>query len=176
MIDPQRLIDTALSEERPALADADAKALLANHGIPLVPEARVQSVAEAAEAARRTGFPVVLKGYGPNLLHKTEQGLVRPGLASAEAVAAAAEAMAQSAGAQLEGFLVQPQVEGRREFVAGIFRDAQFGPVILFGLGGVFTEALADVALRLAPLTRQDAAAMLAEIRARRLWEAFRGE
>ncbi|HDI60793.1 MAG TPA: CoA-binding protein [Desulfobacteraceae bacterium] len=176
MIDPQRLIDTALSEERPALADADAKVLLANHGIPLVPEARVQSVAEAAEAARRTGFPVVLKGYGPNLLHKTEQGLVRPGLASAEAVAAAAEAMAQSAGAQLEGFLVQPQVEGRREFVAGIFRDAQFGPVILFGLGGVFTEALADVALRLAPLTRQDAAAMLAEIRARRLLEAFRGE
>lgn len=176
MIDLQQLIDTALDTGGRSLSDAAAKTLLAAHGIPLVAEARAQTPAEAAAAARRTGFPVVLKAYGPNLLHKTELGLVRPGLTSAEAVEAAAAAMAHSAGGQLDGFLVQPHLEGRREFVAGIARDAQFGPVVLFGLGGVFTEALADVTLRLAPLTRQDAAAMLAEIRSSPLLEAFRGE
>jgi acyl-CoA synthetase (NDP forming) len=150
--------------------------LLAAHGIPLVSEIQVRTPAEAAAAARETGFPVVLKGYGPNLLHKTELGLVRPGLTSAEAVAVAAAAMGQKAREQVDGFLVQPHLEGRREFVAGISRDAQFGPVVLFGLGGVFTEALADVTLRLAPLTRRDAAAMLTEIRAGRLLGAFRGE
>lgn len=176
MTDPQHLIDIALDAGGRALSDMEAKALLAAHGIPLVAEARAQSPAEAADAARRMGFPVVLKGHGPDLLHKTELGLVRPGLASAGAVESAAAAMAQSGGGRLDGFLVQPHLEGRREFVAGISRDAQFGPVVLFGLGGVFTEALADVTLRLAPLTRRDAAAMLAEIRSRRLLEAFRGE
>lgn len=176
MTNPQQLIDTALAAGRRALSDAEAKALLAAYGIPLVSEIQVRTPAEAAAAARETGFPVVLKGYGPNLLHKTELGLVRPGLTSAEAVAVAAAAMAQKAREQVDGFLVQPHLEGRREFVAGISRDAQFGPVVLFGLGGVFTEALADVTLRLAPLTRRDAAAMLTEIRAGRLLEAFRGE
>jgi acyl-CoA synthetase (NDP forming) len=176
MTNPQQLIDNALATGRRALSDAEAKALLAAHGIPLVAEIQVRTPAEAAAAARETGFPVVLKGYGPNLLHKTELGLVRPGLTSAEAVETAAAAMINSHTGRLDGFLVQPHLEGRREFVAGIFRDAQFGPVVLFGLGGVFTEALADVTLRLAPLTRQNAAAMLTEIRAGRMLEAFRGE
>ena len=86
MIDPQQLLDSALNEGRKALSDADAKQLLTACGIPLVPETRAQNPAEAAEAACRTGFPVVLKGHGPNLLHKTELGLVRLGLASREAV------------------------------------------------------------------------------------------
>jgi len=176
MIDPQHLIHSTLNAGGRSLSDADAKALLATHGIPLVSETRAHTPAEAVTAARQTGFPVVLKGYGPNLLHKTELGLVRPGLTSAEAVEAAARAMSENAGGQVDGFLIQPHLEGRREFVAGISRDDQFGPVVLFGLGGVFTEALADVTLRLAPLTRQDAAAMLAEIRASGLLDAFRGE
>ncbi len=176
MIDLRRLIATTLSQGRTALADADAKQLLAAHGIPLVSEIRAASPAEAGAAASKTGFPVVLKGYGADLLHKTEQGMVRLGLASAAAVEAAAAQMAAQPDRAPEGFLVQPHLTGKREFVAGISRDAQFGPVVLFGLGGVFTEALADVALRLAPLTRVDARAMLAEIRARRLLGAFRGE
>ena len=176
MFDPRQLIATALSQGRAALADADAKQLLAAHGIPLVSEILAASPAEAGAAASKTGFPVVLKGYGADLLHKTEQGMVRLGLASAEAVETAAAQMAAQAGRAPEGFLVQPHLTGKREFVAGISRDAQFGPAVLFGLGGVLTEALADVALRLAPLTRADAGAMLAEIRARRLLGAFRGE
>ena len=81
-----------------------------------------------------------------------------------------------SAGSDLEGILVQPQLAGRREFVAGIFRDPQFGPVVMFGLGGVFTEALSDVSVRLAPLTAADAQDMIDEIRASAMLGPFRGE
>ncbi len=176
MTDPQQILDVALAANRGALSDAEAKRLLAAHGIPMVSEVRATSPAEAAEAARRMGFPVVLKGNGQDLLHKTELGLVRLGLVDAAAVEAAAAGMAEKAGGLLEGFSVQPQLVGQREFVAGLARDPQFGPVVLFGLGGVLTEALADVTLRLAPLTRADAEAMIREIRSRRLLEAFRGE
>jgi acyl-CoA synthetase (NDP forming) len=176
MIDWHHLMDRTVRQGRRALADADAKRLLRAHGIPLVAEVRAASPAAAARAAADTGFPVVLKGDGPDLLHKTELGLVRLGLSTPAAVETAAVQMRSSAGRDLDGFLVQPQLSGRREFVAGLFRDLQFGPVVLFGLGGVLTEALGDVTLRLAPLTRREAAAMLTEIRARPLLEAFRGE
>ena len=81
-----------------------------------------------------------------------------------------------AAGNDLDGFVVQPQIQGKRELVAGLFRDPQFGPVIMFGIGGVFTEAIADVSFRLAPLSEGDAADMLTEIRAKALLDEYRGE
>ena len=176
MHDCQEIIDAALAGGRTALSDAEAKELLAFHGVPLVPEITAATATAAAAVAVDTGFPVVLKGWGQTLLHKTEMGLVRLHLNSAEAVQDAAAAMAAAAGSRLEGFIVQPQLAGRREFVAGLVRDPQFGPVVLFGLGGVFTEALADVTLRVAPLSRTDAEAMLTEVRCHRLLSAFRGD
>lgn len=162
--------------DRNALTEAAAKAFLKPYGIPVVSETQTRTAAEAVEAAKKIGFPVVLKGLGTELLHKTEMNLVHLHLNDAPAVTAAAEKIAKNAGDKLEGFLVQPQVAGTREFVAGLFRDDQYGPVVMFGLGGIFTEALADVSFRLAPLTEADAREMIAELRSKALLDPFRGE
>ena len=115
----------------------------------------------------------MLKGLVNGLLHKTESGLVHLNLANEKSVTIAADQILQAApGAQL---LVQPQIHGDREFVAGLFRDPHFGPAILFGLGGTLTEVLSDVVFRLAPLTRQDATEMIESIRSRPLLGPFRG-
>lgn len=163
------------SGRRP-LSEADSAAILAGFGVPMVESERAADAEGAVAAAERIGYPVVLKGLGERLTHKTERGLVHLDLGGAADVRRAAGAIADAAGDDLEGFLVQPRLRGTRELVAGLFRDPVFGPVILFGLGGVFTEALGDTVLRLAPLSEADAAEMLDEVRARRLLGAFRGE
>jgi acyl-CoA synthetase (NDP forming) len=160
---------------RRALSEYDSKQLLAPYGIPVVPETRVESAVEAVAAAEKTGYPVVLKGLGKALMHKTERNLVHLNLWDKAAVESAAAAIAENAGDLLEGFLVQPQIAGKREFVAGMFRDRQYGPVIMFGLGGIFTEALSDVTFRLAPLSETDVADMLDDIQSRKLLGDFRG-
>ncbi|MBU0986173.1 MAG: acetate--CoA ligase family protein, partial [Proteobacteria bacterium] len=158
------------------MAERESRQLLSAYGIPLVPATVAVTPDEAVAASREIGFPVVLKGIGVSLLHKTEQGLVHLNLATPHAVAEAAASIAAAAGEQLEGYLVQPQIKGQREFVAGLFRDKQFGPVIMFGLGGIYTEALADVAFKLAPLTKADVDEMLGEIKATSLLGSFRGQ
>ncbi len=153
-----------------------AKQLLAGYGIPVVEEIAVESPAEARAAAERLGFPVVLKGRGAELSHKTELGLVFLGLANgAEVEARAVELLARGLGG-LEGFVVQRQVSGRRELVVGLTRDAQFGPVLMLGLGGVFAEALRDVSFALAPLGPGDLEEMITGLRSAALVGAFRGE
>jgi len=128
----------AKGEGRTTLTEAEAKQLLGQFGVPVVQEEVAVSAAKAAAAAGRMGFPVVLKGLGAKLTHKTERGLVRLNLDSRQQVLRAAKEIAEAAGADLEGFLVQPMLMGQREFVAGLIRDPQFGPVVMFGLGGVF--------------------------------------
>ncbi|MBW2637917.1 MAG: acetate--CoA ligase family protein, partial [Deltaproteobacteria bacterium] len=172
----EELIQKVKTWENKALTESESKELLEAYGVPVVTETVVTSEDEAVEVARTTGYPVVLKGLGATLLHKTERGLVHLNLADEEAVRKAARDITEEAGDELEGILVQPQVAGKREFVAGLFRDEQFGPVIMFGLGGIFTEALSDVSFRVAPLMEQDAAEMLSEIQAHPLLGAFRGE
>jgi succinyl-CoA synthetase beta subunit len=162
--------------KKTALDDTEAKRLLEKFDIALVPERFVRRPTEVVAAARQIGFPVVLKGMGANLLHKTDRGLVHLNLLDAKAVENAVQEIAAEATKELEGFLIQPHLKGRREFVAGLFQDDQFGPVIMFGVGGVFTEAFSDVSFRLAPLTEIDAADMLEEIRGKALLGDFRGE
>jgi len=136
----------------------------------------VLSQNEAVDAADEIGYPVVLKGLGSTLLHKTERNLVHLNLTDPQAVIKAARSITAEAGHELEGLLVQPQIPGKREFVSGLFQDEHFGPVVMFGLGGIFTEILSDISLRLAPLTETDAAEMLDEIKAKSLLGNFRGE
>ena len=131
---------------------------------------------QAAAAARKTGYPAVLKALGAALGHKTERGLVRVNLRSEEEVRRAFREIRRAADADWEACVVQPHVAGHREFVAGIFRDAQFGACVMFGLGGVLAEALGDVSFRIAPVDRFSARAMLEEIRAAKLLRPFRGE
>ena len=166
----------SVNNTKAAMTEYESKQFLKSYGVSVVEEAAVQSAEDAITFAEKTGFPVVLKGLGKELLHKTELQLVHLNLNDADAVKNAAKAIQKNAGAKLEGFLVQPQVSGRREFVAGLFRDDQYGPVVMFGLGGVFMEVLSDVSFRLAPLTASDAREMIAEIRSSALLKAFRGE
>jgi acyl-CoA synthetase (NDP forming) len=159
-----------------ALNEHESKRLLAKYGLPLVEEQAAFSVESAAQAAETIGYPVVLKALGAKLLHKTERGLVFVDVSSKEKLEKAAGTILQEAGSDLEGFLVQSHIKGTREFAAGLFRDPQFGPVVMFGLGGIYTEALSDVVFRVAPLSKADALEMIEEIRSRKLLDDFRGE
>lgn len=158
------------------LTEKESKEFLREYGVPVVEEKVAGTPGQAVETAREFGFPVVLKGLGRDLMHKTEGGLVHLNLGDESAVLGAAEKTALRAGSALEGFLIQPHVEGKREFMAGLFRDPEYGPVIMFGVGGIFTEIFSDVSLRLAPLSRADAGEMIEEIRYSALLGRFRGE
>jgi acyl-CoA synthetase (NDP forming) len=170
------IIEKAKIEGRTALTEAEAKNLLKQYGIPVVKEISVQTNSELENAAQSIGYPVVLKGLGSRLTHKTEKGLVKLNLKNKEDVHSAAIYIKDAAGDDLEGFLIQPMLEGKREFVAGLFYDEQFGPALMFGLGGVFTEAIGDVVFRLAPLNEKEARLMIQELHAKKLLGEFRGE
>ena len=170
------IIEKAINEGRTALTEAEAKQVLANYNIPVVKEKIYNNINEIDEDATDISYPVVLKGLGSKLTHKTEKGLVKLNIKSRDDLQAAAVYIKDAAGADLEGFLLQPMLEGKREFVAGVFFDAQFGPAIMFGLGGVFTEAIGDVVFRLAPLDAREARLMISELHAQKLLGNFRGE
>lgn len=175
-MDIPALLSDIKNKTKTGINEAEAKALLREFGVPVVPETVVADDKEAVAAAGEFGYPVVIKGLGAALAHKTERGLVHLNLGAPQAVQNAVEAIKASAGDDLDGFVIQPQIQGKRELVAGLFRDPQFGPVVMFGIGGVFTEALADVTFRLAPITETDAADMLTEIRAKAFLGKYRGE
>jgi acyl-CoA synthetase (NDP forming) len=170
------LIRKAKAEGRTALTEAESKEVLKGYGVPVVVETVAATLEDAVASAQRIGFPVVLKGLGAKLTHKTERGLVLLNLKGPEEVLIAAKQVAASAGTDLEGYLIQPMLSGRREFVAGLFHDTQFGPVVMFGLGGIFTEALDDVVFRIAPLDENHAGQMIDELHAAKLLGPFRGE
>lgn len=158
------------------LSEAESRKILEGYGIPLVESRMVESSSNAIQAAEAFGFPVVMKGTGKDLAHKTESGLVFLNLTDTAAVEKAYNDIQSRAGDQLEGVLVQRMIASAREFVAGMKRDPQFGPCVMFGLGGIYTEALKDVSFRVAPLERIDAEEMLDEVRAAQLLGSVRGQ
>ncbi len=172
----KRLINAALTAGHGALSEYDSKRVLSAYGVPVTREKLVDSAAAAVKAADALGYPVVLKGCAPDLLHKTEAGLVAVGLSVAQDVTDAFQTLSGRAGPGFKGgYLVQEMVKGSRELMIGMTRDEQFGPSVMFGLGGIFTEVLEDVSFRLAPLSVSDARAMMDEIRASRILDAVRG-
>ena len=171
-----KIIEEAVAKGQKSLSEFESKQVLASYGIPVCRESLVQSEQEALEKAREFGFPVVLKGCGAKLTHKTEGNLVRLWLRGPEEVLQAYRDLTQAKSKDVEGILVQEMVSGHRELVIGLIRDAQFGPCVMFGFGGVFTEVLNDVTFRVAPLEEWDAMEMMQEIRANKILEAFRGE
>ncbi len=170
------ILAEAIKSGLTALNEAESKQLLKSYGIPVVTETVVLNADEAVKAAEKTGYPVVLKGLGSTLLHKTDQGLVHLNLGDDRAVRRASAIIETNAGTALEGLTIQPFLKGKRELVAGMFRDNLFGPVVMFGIGGVLTEAFSDVTFRLAPITEKDASDMIDEIKAKSLLGEFRGE
>ncbi len=172
----ETLIRTAIHENRNSLTEHEAKELLKSYSIPVVQEIVATTVDDVCLQATQLGFPIAVKGLGAQLTHKTEMGVVRLNLSTIEDVREAANEIQENAGDKLEGFLVQPMIQGRREFVAGVFRDPTFGPMVMFGLGGVLTEALNDVAFGMAPLDEKQADLMIDQIKAQKLLREFRGE
>lgn len=175
-MNPSEIITKAIRENRTALTEAEAKVVLKHYRIPVVEEKIVNNINDLNVFAREMGYPVVLKGLGSRLTHKTERGLVKLNIKNPDDLQEAAVYIKDAAGDDLEGFLLQPMLEGKREFVAGLFFDEQFGPVIMFGLGGIFTEAIGDVVFRLAPLDEEEANRMISEMSAKKLLKDFRGE
>jgi acetyltransferase len=161
-----------------ALNEVESKSLLRAYGIPLPHEYLVGSSSEAIEAAHRIGFPVVLKGVSAAIPHKSDAGLVRLNGRDAKEVATAyAELTAQATklGATLDGVLVAQQVAGGIECVLGVSRDPEMGPVVMFGLGGIFVELIRDVSFAAPGLDRDEALAMVKTTRAGSLLGGFRG-
>ena len=166
---------------RTTLSESESKQTIAAWGISAPREILATSAAGAAEAAKKIGYPVVMKVDSPDILHKTEAGVVRLGLRNAEeAQAAYAEIMANAAkhaaNAKINGAIVQEMVTGGVEVIVGVSYDAQLGPMLLFGSGGVMVEVYNDVALRHCPITRSEAVEMIAEVKGAKLLRGFRGK
>jgi len=168
-----KIIEEAVKKGQKNLSEYDSKRLLAEYDIPVTSEKLVTSADEAVSFANEIGYPVVLKGCGAELTHKTEKGVVRVGLKTDDDVREAFDAI--KAVEAMDGVLVQEMVEGMRELVVGLIRDAQFGPCVMFGLGGIYTEVLKDVTFRVAPLEERDAVDMMEEIKATKILGSFRG-
>ena len=161
------------------LSEFRSMELASRYGVPFARQEWASDADAAVTAADAVGYPVVVKLCGDAIAHKTERDLVRLGLANADAVrAAAADLLGRALPEDGEvGLLVAEQVQGRRELLAGLFRDPQFGPCVTLGLGGVLTEALDDVVFAKAPLSRAEARGLVEALRtARILTEPFRGE
>jgi acyl-CoA synthetase (NDP forming) len=158
----------------PALNELDSKRVLAAYGIPVSRDILCRSPRAAAAAAEAIGFPVVAKVSSSTILHKSDAGLVRVGLSSPAAVRAAYRDITEAA-PDADGVLICEQVERGVECVVGVANDHLFGPVVMFGLGGVFVEVLGDVTFRVPPFSRSDAAAMLDEVNGAALLRGVRG-
>lgn len=177
----QMALHAALAAGEHALDAHASEALLAAYGLPTPVTRFAVTAAEAGQMAAEIGFPVVLKLISPDLLHKTDVGGVVLDVRDADAARAGFEAiMARARTAQpharLRGVLIQQMLRGGQEVIIGVQRDPTFGPLVMFGLGGILVEVLADVSFRLAPLTRLDAEEMIAEVRGARLLDGVRGQ
>jgi acetate---CoA ligase (ADP-forming) subunit beta len=169
------IINTALKQGRTMLSEFESKQVLGYYDIPVTREMLVAEFSGLESAVNGIGYPLVIKGCSADIAHKTEKNLIRLDIRHFdEAVAAFGEIHAAMEGS-VGGVLVQEMISGRRELVMGMTRDVQFGPCVMFGLGGIFTEVFEDVSFRKAPLDTRDAFEMMQEIRGCKILEPIRG-
>lgn len=171
-----KIIEDALKRGAKTLSENESKQLLSGYNIPVTEEKVVKTEKEALAVAADIGYPVVLKGSGEELTHKTELNLIALDVRDEDDLRKAYNNLVSNTEAKVDEVLVQQMVKGDRELVVGLTRDPQFGPCVMFGLGGIFTEILNDTAFRVAPLTRWDATDMMNDIRGKKILEAFRGK
>ncbi len=169
------IIKQALKDGQTTLSEYDSKKVLTEYKIPVTKEIVAKDVNELNQAMEKIGFPLVLKGSSSEIAHKTEKGLIKIDIRTVEEATAAFEEITTKMGDDKGGVLVQEMIKGQRELVIGLTRDPQFGPCVMFGLGGIFTEILKDVAFRVAPLTRKDAMDIMDDIKSRKILDAVRG-
>jgi acetate---CoA ligase (ADP-forming) subunit beta len=175
------VIDNARSQGRTLLTEVESKQVLHEAGIPVALSVLARDAKEAMKAAEKTGFPVVLKVVSPDVAHKSDVGGVRLGLESKEDVEEAFDEImdavkAAQPDARIEGVAVQNMAPAGTEVIVGMSKDPQFGPVMMFGLGGILVEVLKDVAFRIVPLEPKDAREMVREIKGFPVLEGVRGQ
>ena len=178
---PSDIIKKALKGKKTALTEVESKQLISEAGIPVVETRLAKTKSQAISLSRELGFPVVLKIVSPDIIHKSDSGGVKLGLTTATQVGKAyseimAAAKRSDPKATIEGISVQKMARPGVEVIMGMTKDAQFGPVLMFGLGGVFVEVLKDVAFRIVPLVRRDASQMIREIKGYPILEGYRGQ
>jgi acyl-CoA synthetase (NDP forming) len=171
----------ARKENRANLTEIESKELIKSAGIPIVEAKLARTKAEAVSLSRKIGLPVVLKIVSPDVVHKSDFGGVRLGLGNAVQVGRAyseiiAAIKKHHPKAKIEGISVQKMAHPGVEVIIGMTKDEQFGPVLMFGLGGILVEVLKDVSFRIVPLTKRDASQMIKEIKGYPLLEGYRGQ
>jgi len=171
-----KIIEDAIKRGAENLSEFESKQVLSAYGIPVTKEKTATTIEEAVSVATSIGYPVVLKASGENLQHKTELDLIRLDLKDASQVRQAYTELTQKSTIQIKEVLIQQMLRGNRELLAGLKRDSQFGPCVVFGLGGILAEILDDVSIRVAPITTFDAMDMMENIRGKKILESFRGQ
>jgi len=176
-----RIPHSKLKAGAKSLSEHESKNLLRHYGIPVTGEAVATSSKEAAKIADMMGYPVALKVDSPDIIHKTEAGAIKLSLRNSQEVLKAYDevitnSMKYTPNARIKGVLVQEMIEDAREVIIGISIDPQFGPTIMFGLGGVFVEVLKDVSFKVPPLSRPDAEDMIKEVKGHEMLKTFRGK
>ena len=171
----------AQPENRTLLTEVEAKELLRKAGIPVIATGLAKSKKEAVGLSKELGFPVALKIVSPDIVHKSDAGGVKLGLTNITQVGKSYAEIISSIrqkvpAARIGGISVQKMARPGVEIIIGMSKDPQFGPVIMFGLGGILVEILKDVAFRIVPLTRRDAAEMIREIKGYTLLQGYRGQ
>ncbi|MFV0439250.1 MAG: acetate--CoA ligase family protein [Desulfopila sp.] len=175
-----QILGRAREEKRTVLTEIEAKQILGEVGIPCTPTILAETREQAVSLAEELGYPVVLKVSSVDISHKSDAGGVKVNLADKAAVEAAFDEIMRSctaydAKANIEGVSVQPMAKPGTEIIMGMIRDASFGPVVMFGLGGVLVEVLKDVAFRIVPIEQGDAVEMMDEIQGKKLLDGYRG-
>ena len=177
----ETVLAQARAEGRTLLNEVEAKELLREAGVPATAATLAKTRSEAQSQATTMGYPVVLKVVSPDIAHKSDVGGVKLNLVDSEAVGAAFDEIMKNSkaaepNARIAGVSVQEMAKQGTEVIVGMTTDPQFGPVMMFGLGGVLVEVLKDVSFRLIPLEAKDADQMMAEIKGRPILDGVRGQ
>ena len=177
----KQILKQAKQENRTQLTEIESKELLQEAGISVIETKLARTKKEAISLSKSIGFPIVLKVTSPDIIHKSDSGGVKLGLANVTQVGNAYSEIMLSIRqgfpkARVQGVAVQKMARPGIEIIIGVSRDAQFGPVLMFGLGGILVEVLKDVSFRIIPLTRQDAKEMIREIKGYPLLQGYRGQ
>jgi acyl-CoA synthetase (NDP forming) len=175
-----RIIQRAKKEKRPLL-ETEAKELLKEYGIPVPDFKLIKSEEEIAGLAKEINFPIVMKIVSPDIIHKTDAGGVKVGIKDGKKAESAYQeiifqAKKYNKNAKISGVIVYSMVPQGTEIIIGMMKDPHFGPVIMFGLGGIFVEILKDISFRILPIEERDAREMITEIKGYEILKGVRGE
>jgi 3-hydroxypropionyl-CoA synthetase (ADP-forming) len=173
----EQVVKEVIANKHKVITEEQAKQILESYGIRVPPYALVKSEEEAVREAKRIGFPLVMKVVSPEILHKTDVGGVKVGIKSEQEVIETFRSMYDRLAGKydVKGILLEKMVPQGIELIVGLQYDEQFGPVIMVGLGGIFTEVYRDVSFRMLPISKQDALDMLNELNGKKVLEGFRG-